>query len=297
MRPKPRTPSVFSYSSTPENFERSHLPAIERRVGLRDVAREREQQRHRVLGGGHDVRLGRVGDDDPALRGGLDVDVVDAHAGAPDHAQARRRARSARRSASSPSGSRCRRSRRCARRAARRSSRCRARRRSARAAARRPESPIFSLTSTRGRSPSAPARSPCRRCGAHRASLSTTQSMQAVSACTSAVSTAGNIADPQLVAPELAVGLDVDDAVRAQRRGDARRRRPPRRSRSCRRPASAWRGSATNGVAYGARARPSRTGARRTRACARRTSPGRRRRASSAIWSASRNSVATAGVL
>ena len=27
MRPKPRMPSVFSYSSTPENFERSHLPS------------------------------------------------------------------------------------------------------------------------------------------------------------------------------------------------------------------------------------------------------------------------------
>ena len=26
IRPKPRIPSVFSYSSTPENFERSHLP-------------------------------------------------------------------------------------------------------------------------------------------------------------------------------------------------------------------------------------------------------------------------------
>ena len=44
--------------------------------------------------------------------------------------------------------------------------------------------------------------------------------MQLVSACTSAVSTAGNIADPQLVAPELAVGLDVDDPVGAQRRRD-----------------------------------------------------------------------------
>ena len=66
--------------------------------------------------------------------------------------------------------------------------------------------------------------------------------MHAVSACTSAGSTAGNIADPQLVAAQLAVGLDVDDPVRAQRRGDARRRRRPRRSRSCRRPASAWPG-------------------------------------------------------
>ncbi len=28
MRPKPRMPSVFSYSSTPENLERSHLPDV-----------------------------------------------------------------------------------------------------------------------------------------------------------------------------------------------------------------------------------------------------------------------------
>ena len=54
----------------------------------------------------------------------------------------------------------------------------------------------------------------------HRASRSTTQSMQAVSARTSSGSIAGNIADAQLVAPELAVGLGVDDAVGAQRRGD-----------------------------------------------------------------------------
>ena len=43
--------------------------------------------------------------------------------------------------------------------------------------------------------------------------------MQAVSARTSAGSIAGNMPDAQLVAPELAVGLDVDDAVGAQRRG------------------------------------------------------------------------------
>ncbi len=40
-----------------------------------------------MLGGGHDVGLGRVGDDDPAAGGSRDVDVVDADAGAPDHAQ------------------------------------------------------------------------------------------------------------------------------------------------------------------------------------------------------------------
>jgi hypothetical protein len=44
------------------------LPAalLQRRVRLRDVAREREQQADRVLGGRDDRRLGRVRDDDPA---------------------------------------------------------------------------------------------------------------------------------------------------------------------------------------------------------------------------------------
>ncbi len=65
------------------------LPLVrgEAGVGLRDVARQREHQRDGVLGGGDDVGLGRVGDDDAALGGGLHVDVVDADAGAPDHAQ------------------------------------------------------------------------------------------------------------------------------------------------------------------------------------------------------------------
>ena len=68
------------------------LPAalLERGVRLRDVARERDEQPDRVLGGGDDGRLGRVRDDDPAARRGVDVDVVDADAGAADHLQARR---------------------------------------------------------------------------------------------------------------------------------------------------------------------------------------------------------------
>ena len=82
------------------------LPAalLERGVRLRDVARERDEQADRVLGRRDDRRLGRVRDDDPAARRRLDVDVVDADARAADHLQPRRRARSARRSASSPSG-------------------------------------------------------------------------------------------------------------------------------------------------------------------------------------------------
>ena len=68
----------------PLYFERSQRAADQRRVRLRHVAGERQQQRHRVLGGGDDVRLRRVGDDDAAAGGGGDVDVVDADAGAAD---------------------------------------------------------------------------------------------------------------------------------------------------------------------------------------------------------------------
>ena len=66
------------------------LPAalLQRGVRLRDVAGERDEQPDRVLGRGDDGRLGRVRDDDAAARRRLDVDVVDADAGAPDHLQA-----------------------------------------------------------------------------------------------------------------------------------------------------------------------------------------------------------------
>ena len=88
MRPKPITPSVFSYSSVPEYFDRSHAPSTSARVRLRDVAREREQHPHRVLGGGDHVRLRSVRDDDAALGGGVHVDVVHPDAGAADRPQA-----------------------------------------------------------------------------------------------------------------------------------------------------------------------------------------------------------------
>ena len=66
------------------------LPAalLQRRVRLRDVAGERDQQADGVLRGRGDGRLGRVGDDDPAAGGRLDVDVVHPHSGAADHLQA-----------------------------------------------------------------------------------------------------------------------------------------------------------------------------------------------------------------
>ena len=90
-------------------------PVDQRRVGLRDVAGQRQHQRDGVLGGRQRVRLRRVADQDAARRGRLDVDVVDARAGPADHAQPRRRPRSARRRRAWRSGRRARRSRRCAR--------------------------------------------------------------------------------------------------------------------------------------------------------------------------------------
>ena len=54
---------------------------------LGDVPAEREQHRHRVLGGRHDVRRRRVDDEDAARRGRIDVDVVEADASASDDAK------------------------------------------------------------------------------------------------------------------------------------------------------------------------------------------------------------------
>ena len=54
---------------------------------LRNVPREREQQRDGVLGSGDHRGLRRVRDDDPAPRGRVDVYVVDPHARPADHLQ------------------------------------------------------------------------------------------------------------------------------------------------------------------------------------------------------------------
>ena len=72
--------------------------AGERAVRLRDVARERQQHRQRVLRGGDHVGLRRVCHHDAALGGGVDVDVVHADPGAADDLAAARPGRSGRRS-------------------------------------------------------------------------------------------------------------------------------------------------------------------------------------------------------
>ena len=85
IRPRPTIPSVLPWSSTPSHFERFHFPATRARVGLGDVARLGEQQRHGVLGRRQDVRLRRVDDHHAAAGGRLDVDVVEPDAGPPHH--------------------------------------------------------------------------------------------------------------------------------------------------------------------------------------------------------------------
>ena len=106
MRPKPSSESVLSASSTPAKRSRSQRAVAQRALGDADVAREREQQRERVLGGRDDVRLGGVADDDARRGRRGDVDVVDADARAADHAQARVRSRSAPRRPAWPSARR-----------------------------------------------------------------------------------------------------------------------------------------------------------------------------------------------
>ncbi len=288
IRPKPRIPSVFSYSSTPGELRALPRPAGQRRVRLRDVAREREQQRHRVLGGRDHVRLRRVGDDDPAF----------------GRRRRRRRCRPRRRRARRPAAGRRRSSSSASsfvaeriripsnspeplRRAAHATSRSRARRRSARVSSSMPD--VADLLGDEH-----PGRSAVTFSVTHPDALRT-QSMQAVSARTSAGSVAGNIATRSWL--RRACG-------RARRRRSRWRaasprappRRPRRRNRSCRRPASASRGRRRTGSRAGGH-RPSRRDARRTR-CVRATIASRPPASSiHASWSASRNSVAIAGVL
>ena len=56
-------------------------------AGLRDAARHGEHQRQGVLGHGDGVAAGRVHHQHAGFGGGVQIDVIHAHAGAPDHAQ------------------------------------------------------------------------------------------------------------------------------------------------------------------------------------------------------------------
>ena len=60
MRPRPMTPSRLPSSSKPVRPAFGHCAGLHAGIGARDVAREREQQRQRVFGGGERVAVGRV---------------------------------------------------------------------------------------------------------------------------------------------------------------------------------------------------------------------------------------------
>ena len=82
------------------------LARLQVAVGLGQVARLREQQRHRLLGRGDHVRLGGVDHHHAARRGRGDVDVVETDAGTTDDDEIGARPRAPRRSPSSRCGSR-----------------------------------------------------------------------------------------------------------------------------------------------------------------------------------------------
>ena len=73
-----------------ESQETGALPAagLDRLVCLRDVARQRQHHRHRVLGGGDRVAGGCIDDQHAGTGSGLDIDVVHASAGSPDDLEA-----------------------------------------------------------------------------------------------------------------------------------------------------------------------------------------------------------------
>src|SRR4029079_13474406 len=56
-------------------------------VGLRDVARERDQEPDRLLRGRDDGGVRRVCHDNAAVSGGVQIDVVDSNPGPADHFQ------------------------------------------------------------------------------------------------------------------------------------------------------------------------------------------------------------------
>jgi len=66
---------------------RSVRTGLERRIGLRDIARHGGEERDGVLCGGDGVGGGRVDDEASRLGGRLEVDIVDADTGPPDDAE------------------------------------------------------------------------------------------------------------------------------------------------------------------------------------------------------------------
>ena len=86
MRPKPTRPSVLSASSMPPKRERSQRPSFSAACACGIWRGEREQEPDRVLGRrDRPSTAGALATRMPALRRGVEVDVVDADARAADH--------------------------------------------------------------------------------------------------------------------------------------------------------------------------------------------------------------------
>ena len=83
-RPRPTTPSTLPCSSTPSHFERSQRPATSAECAWGMLRGLRQQQRHRLLGDGEDVRRRCVHNHDAPIGGRRHVDVVEADTGPPD---------------------------------------------------------------------------------------------------------------------------------------------------------------------------------------------------------------------
>ena len=93
MLPRPTMPSVLPRSSVPMNLRFSHLPDFGGSAGRGNRPRQGQHQREGVLGHRDGVAARRVHHQHAGGGGGGQIDVVDADARAPDHAQLGRRAR------------------------------------------------------------------------------------------------------------------------------------------------------------------------------------------------------------
>jgi hypothetical protein len=89
----PDNPQRLAREFDPRELCALPLARAQRAVCLRDVARQREQVRHRQFRSGDGIALRRVDHHDAALRGGVHIDVVHADARAPNNLQAHAPAR------------------------------------------------------------------------------------------------------------------------------------------------------------------------------------------------------------
>ena len=80
-------PNGFSLKFRSDELRALPFPGLQRSLCLGDLAQEREKDGDRMLRRGDDVPGRSVDDEDPALGSGLDVDVVEADARAPDDAE------------------------------------------------------------------------------------------------------------------------------------------------------------------------------------------------------------------